>query len=263
MSRSHSRMGASRNANANKNILEKFSLAKFLLVSSLIVLALVIYGSLTAVQTVLEVPVSQVDVEGKFHYLTENDVNQVIGNYVDNGFVTVDLLRLKEEFLALPWVHSASIRRKLPNGLRVSLVEQRPVAYWNERGMLNDQGDEFYPVRLPVIPELPHLKGKNHSAVLFLFRAVSDRLPPDQQPVRSIAITDSNLATVEVAQGARLVFNAADVLEKLQMWETISGSDLGLRLAEVDYVDLRYSNGAAVKWKKNQAEHAEKKSGVR
>ena len=261
MAKPHARKGASRKANTNKNFLENFSVAKFLLVASLVVLALVVYGSFSAVQTVLDVPVSQVDVEGEFHYLTEGDVNRVISAYVNNGFVTVDLGRLRDEFMALPWVYQASIRRKLPNGLQVSLVEQKPAAYWNDNGMINEAGETFFPSTLPVIEGLPRLTGKSHSAVLYLFRELEKALPASQQPVRSLTVSDSNVVQAELPTGARLVFKAADLQEKMTMWKTIASSDLGSRLGEVDYVDLRYSNGAAVMWKNQEGVQPDKTAG--
>ena len=263
MLRPHAKKGASRSGGADKKLLEIFSLTKFLLVVSLVFLVLVVYGSFSAVQTVLDVPVSQVDVEGKFRYLTEEDVNRVIGNYVNNDFVRVDLNKLRNEFLALPWVYQANIRRKLPNGLQVTLKEQKPVAYWNKDGLINEEGETFFPAHLPIIDGLPHLSGKNHASVLLLYRQLVEQLPAVQQPVRRVVVNDSNLARVEIASGAILIFDASDLLEKMQIWKTISSDDLGNRLSEVEYVDLRYSNGAAVKWRSADNSHPEKDWGSR
>ena len=249
MARPHARKGASRNANTNKNYLEKFSLTRFLLAASLVVLALVMYGSFSAVQTVLDVPVSQVDVQGSFHYLSESDVNRVINAYVDNGFVSVDLENLRAEFLALPWVHQASIRRQLPNGLRVNLVEQVPIAYWNGKAMINDAGEVFSPASIPVIAGLPLLEGTNHQTVLSLFEALKQHLPARQQPVRRLKVSESHVVRAEIGSGTVLIFNAGDVVAKMEIWKTISAGELADRLDDVEYADLRYSNGAAVRFR--------------
>lgn len=249
MARLRARKGASRTATIDKNFLEKISLAKLLLLSSLIVAAVVFYGSYTAVQTVLDVPVSQVDVEGSFQYLRQEEVHQVINNYVVNGFVTVDLKKLRSELLELPWVKKAAIKRKLPNGLLVTMVEQKPLAYWNDDAMINDDGALFFPLVLPVIAELPRLRGKNHKVVMEVYGQLAMQLPVEQQPIRMVNVSESKVVHVLVSDEATLVFKAADLPAKIGMWKTISATELGRKLKEVEYVDLRYSNGAAVKWK--------------
>lgn len=261
MTNGRAKKGASRAAPTNKKMFERVTLAKVLLLSSLTVSALVFYGSYTAVQTVLDVPVNQVDVEGGFQYLAEGDVHQVINNYVVNGFVSVDLKKLRAELLELPWVHKASVKRKLPSGLLVTLVEQKPVAFWNNDGMINDANELFFPSRLPEITGLPHLKGKNHKAVLVLFGELAREMPVAQQPLKTLAVSDSNVVHVVTNAGATLIFNGADLVEKMRMWKAISAGELGTRLNEVDYVDLRYSNGAAVKWKGAVEIQGKKKTG--
>lgn len=254
--------GASKTNVPNKKIIEQFSLAKLLFAASVTVSAFVFYGSYTAVQTVLDVPVNQVDVEGSFQYLQQEEVHQVINNYVVNGFVSVDLKKLRAELLELPWVYKASVKRKLPNGLSVMLLEQKPVAFWNDEAMINEANELFSPSVMPKIEGLPHLHGKNHESVMALFDELKTQLPAGQQPVHILYVSETNVVNVEIDSGSRLIFNGADLLEKMTMWKKISSSDLGARLNEVEYVDLRYSNGAAVMWRKDShMMNSEKKTG--
>jgi cell division protein FtsQ len=198
---------------------------------------------------VLNVPVSQVNVEGEFRYLSQEEVHHVINTYVVNGFITVDLKKLRAELLQLPWIYKASVKRQLPDGLLVTLVEQKPVAFWNNDGMINDSGEVFFPSKMIDIPGMPRLYGKNHQDVLAFYGDLQKQLPLEHQPVSSLNVSESNVVHATLKPGAVLVFNKADMLEKIKIWKSISASELGNRLNEVEYVDLRYSNGAAVKWK--------------
>jgi cell division protein FtsQ len=259
--RLRAKKGASKTNVPNKKFFEHITLARVLFFASIIVSAFVFYGSYTAVQTVLDVPVNQVDVEGSFQYLNQEEVNQVINSYVVNGFVSVDLKQLRAELLELPWVYKASIKRQLPNGLLVTLLEQKPVAYWNDNAMINDAHQLFFPSLMPEISGLPHLKGKNHQSVLVIFDELKKQLPGGQQPIQSLDVSETHLVNVVISSGARLVFNSSDLLEKMTMWKTISASGLGTQLNEVEYVDLRYSNGASVMWRKDSRMNSEKKTG--
>jgi cell division protein FtsQ len=259
--RLRTKKGASKTNAPNKNFFEKITLAKVLFVASIIVSAFVFYGSYTAVQTVLDVPVNQVDVEGSFQYLKQEEVHQVINNYVVNGFVSVDLKKLRAELLELPWVYKASIKRKLPNGLLVTLLEQTPVAFWNEDAMINGVNELFFPSSMPQISGLPYLKGKNHHSVMVMFDELKAQLPVEQQPIKALSVSETNVINVVISSGAKLIFNGSDLLEKMAMWKKISSSGLGAQLNEVEYVDLRYSNGASVMWKKDSQMNSEKKMG--
>lgn len=261
MAKASVRTGASKTHAGNNNILKSLSLAKILLLASLIVSGFVFYGSYSAVQTVLDVPVSQVDVEGSFLYLAETDVYQVINNYVVNGFVSVDLKKLRAELLELPWVYRASVKRKLPNGLLVTLLEQKPVAFWNDNAIINDTSELFFPPLVPEIAGLPYLKGSNHKSVLELYGELKLQLPEQQQPIHTLTVSESNVVHVVISSQATLIFNASDVVEKMAMWKKIAASGLESQLAEVEYVDLRYSNGAAVMWKKDSHMNSQKKTG--
>jgi cell division protein FtsQ len=248
ISRLPKKKGASRSAAHYADFLEIITPAKILLLVSLFVLFFVFYGVFVTVGSVMNVPVSQVNIEGEFRYITEAEINDAITQYVVNDFVSVDLKELRKELLALPWVYKASVKRQLPNGLLVTLIEQQPIAYWNKNGMLNEDHEIFFPSKLPKIDNLPKLEGKNHKAVFSLYEELNAQLPKIQLPINDIKVNDRNVAYIKNGLGAKLIFNAAEYAEKIKVWKTLSASSLGLRLSEVDYVDLRYSNGAAVKW---------------
>ena len=114
--------------------------------------------------------------------------------------------------------------------------------------MLNEKHEIFFPSKLPKLDNLPKLEGKNHKAVFSLYKELNAQLPAAQLPINDIKVNDRNVAYIKNGLGTKLIFNAAEYAEKIKVWKTLSASSLGLRLSEVDYVDLRYSNGAAVKW---------------
>ena len=53
-----------------------------------------------------------------------------------NAMLLVDLPAVRARLQALPWVADASVGRRLPDTLVVEVVERRPVAIWQYRGVL-------------------------------------------------------------------------------------------------------------------------------
>ncbi|MBC7521317.1 MAG: FtsQ-type POTRA domain-containing protein [Sandarakinorhabdus sp.] len=47
-----------------------------------------------------------------------------------NAMLTADLPAIRTRLLALPWVADASVGRRLPDTISISIVERRPVALW-------------------------------------------------------------------------------------------------------------------------------------
>ncbi|MDL2283683.1 cell division protein FtsQ/DivIB [Oxalobacter sp. OttesenSCG-928-P03] len=63
---------------------------------------------------------------------------------IKGNFFTVDLDAVREAFKAVPWVREATVRRKWPNGLEVSIEEHKPLGTWGEDGrLLSVKGDVF------------------------------------------------------------------------------------------------------------------------
>jgi len=48
--------------------------------------------------------------------------------------MSIDLIKLRERMEGLPWVKDATVARRLPNELSISLVERQPFALWQING---------------------------------------------------------------------------------------------------------------------------------
>ena len=51
-----------------------------------------------------------------------------------NAMLTADLPAIRARLMQLPWVADASVGRRLPDTLSISIVERKPVALWQYRG---------------------------------------------------------------------------------------------------------------------------------
>ncbi len=103
--------------------------------------------------------VHQIEVSGN-RELSRLDIIGAAFRDPSSAMLTTDLGAMRERLLALPWVADASVSRRLPDGISISVVERRPIALWqiNRRfkaidgtgkDLTSDRLDRF--VRLPVV----------------------------------------------------------------------------------------------------------------
>lgn len=220
---------------------------------TVLMLAILVYGGYRSIDSLMEIPISQVEVKGQLHYQSKDDISRLINRYAVNGFVQVDLNRLRDELIGLPWIQHVSVGRKLPGGLVIHVTEQQPVAHWNDNAFINQYGDLLYPPQRQHIDGLPVFSGNDHRKVIDSYARLNSVLPEQQKPVRELHIDDRETVRVTLASGAVLVMAFDQLDQQMARWWQISAAGLGEKMYAVSRVDLRYNNSATVQWKEGIA----------
>jgi cell division protein FtsQ len=79
----------------------------------------------------------------------------------------VDIAAVRERLLKYPWVKDARVSRRLPNTLRIFIIEREPAAIWQSHGQLmlvDPAGVPLEPVSTDAMPDLPLLIGDGANA---------------------------------------------------------------------------------------------------
>ena len=79
--------------------------------------------------------VDEAFVEGRRHMRLE-DVRAALGAGRGDPMLLLDLAAAKARLEANPWVASATVERRLPDIVHVRIVERRPMALWQHRGVV-------------------------------------------------------------------------------------------------------------------------------
>lgn len=174
------------------------------------------------------------------------EIEAVVAAQLRGTFFTIDLARTRKGFEALPWVRKADVRRQWPDRLEVRLEEHVPLARWGSIGLVNVQGEVFdapYEGRLPVFNG-PEDASKEMAIQYAYFRKSLE--PLGQVPVQ-VNVSARRAWSVRVDSGVTLELGRNDLENRLarfvQNYER-AAQVLGRR---VDHVDLRYTNGFAVR----------------
>jgi cell division protein FtsQ len=208
----------------------------------------------------------EVRIAGGLTHVTRGEIEDLVRREVRGSFFTLDLDRARAAFERLPWVRHVAVRRRWPVGLDVTLEEHEPFARWIDQSRL--PGAETHPSRLPGA-EIHSALVNTHGDV---FRATYEgRLPVFVGPegsAREIAIQyryfRRSLAAlgetpVEVRVSARrawqlrlesgltLALGRENIEARLARFVATHARALGSLGRRIDYVDLRYANGFAVR----------------
>ncbi len=193
-----------------------------------------------------------VSVEGPFQRVSPVQVEQAVTTDLNAGFMTVDLEAVRARVQALAWVDDARVRRRWPNGLRIEVTEQVPAARWGESGLLNTRGELFIRDARHVPPELPRLLGPEGTEwqVAQRYLSAQGRLIEAGTRLTALELDARGAWRLELANGVEVRLGRREVEDRLDRFIHTALPVMSPRAREVSYVDMRYSNGFAIGWKK-------------
>lgn len=172
---------------------------------------------------------------------------------VNRGFFTIEVEHIKERLTQMPWVSELYVRRVWPDQVEVKVVEKTPIARWNNESLLSAAGELFTPQKETYPADLPDFAGPagQHIVMLRYFKDINRLLLPLHAKIAHLELTPYYTWKVTLDNGMGMQVESKDILTRLAHFVKVYPKIVGERAGDVDYVDLRYPNGVAVRWKQN------------
>lgn len=218
--------------------------------------ALALCGALLAgglaLRTALDQPLDRISVEGRFQRVSPLDVEKAVRGAVgDAGLAAVDLAAVSRAVRQIPWVDGASVARSWPNGLRVYVEEQRPVARWGETGLVNVRGELFVNDARHIPAELPELVGPRGAEAVMtqMFLETQGRLVQADLRMSRLRLDERGAWEMSLDNGVSLRLGRQQTEERFERFMDAAARIVAARAGEIAYVDLRYANGFAIGWR--------------
>jgi len=200
-------------------------------------------------------PVRSVRIESPLKQVTQQQLREVIAAHVQGGFLSLDVDAIRNELEAMPWVYRASVRRAWPDVLAVRVEEQQAVARWGNVGLVNRRGELFTPKDGTNWSHLPLLRGPQgtEKAVVRQYRQMLEMLTPLGLTVSHLTMNERRAWSIRLGNGLQMVLGRSDTHLRLLRFVRVYAEVLQPRLEAIDGVDLRYTNGFAVRWRDGHA----------
>lgn len=198
-------------------------------------------------------PIQHVSVEGEFFYISKNDIQKILSEKLVNDFVDLKIKDLQVEIKNNPWVESASVRRVWPNSLVVKVKEQQPIALWGDEGFINRFGELIISNNLLKISHFPKLFGERESSNLIVkqYLELTKRLVVHELSITELSIDGTRSMRLKIDDSFDVLVGKNHFVDKIDSFLFVYSEQLKANKNEILTVDLRYSHGVAVSWRKN------------
>jgi cell division protein FtsQ len=173
-------------------------------------------------------------------------VEEVVHRDMPGNFFTANLDRTRQAFEQLPWVRKASVRRHFPWQLDVAIEEHVALAHWNGSQLINVQGEVF---KAQSGEPLPDFSGPDEAAaeVAQKYRRFGEMLAPLGEEIAQISLSQRLAWRVRLKSGTELELGREQVEERMARFVAAYPQSVGALKRPVNYVDMRYRNGFAVR----------------
>jgi len=204
----------------------------------------------------------EVRIGNELKHVTREQVEDVVRREVRGGFFTLNLAAARAAFERLPWVRGVNVRRQWPTRLDVVLEEHVPMARWGGAALVNTYGEVF---QAAYDGELPVFVGPEGAAreIAIQYRYFQRSLAAMGETPVQVQVTPRRAWQVKLQGGLTLELGRENIEARFARFVALHSRTIGRLERRIDYVDLRYANGFAVRIPELRHEKAEPKRGRR
>ena len=212
---------------------------KILIIIFFFLLSLILY-----ISDYFVYPIEEVEITTTISNYDTEKVNDIVVPIYGQDLLSVDLSDIKRSIRSDDWIRDVEIKKSFPDTLEIIIIPQQPFAIYNSKIMMMDGsviGARSLPIDLPII-----IDHTNDSLSSMNTMILTDKL---------LQKIDLDIKKVEIHDSLIKVFTSTNMLISDRVnYEVnlnrlvISFQDLKkLFKREIKSIDMRYSNGFAIK----------------
>lgn len=210
-----------------------------------VVAALLITGVWTLINR-MHLTVTQVNFDQVLLYEDNQTFQQYLKALQGRDLIRDDLKIIKADIESLPWIATASVRFEWPGALNVSVVEERPIAIWNQNQLISQTGKLFAPDK--TLFALASLSGpeNTHELVIERYIGFNTAMISVGQSIQELKLSVSGSWQMTTEQGTEIKLGSDEVQKRFERVLAVL-ANLQQQAVQLDYLDARYPNGVALK----------------
>lgn len=195
-------------------------------------------------------PVKQIQIDGDLQRIDMQTVEQILLPYVQHGLLGIDVMAIQQSLQTVPWVAQARVSRMWPDTVHIWLAEPQPIAVWANSGVVSSDGRVYYLPQEIELPDLPIFEGIEGQSAIMLeqYHQMQNLLQAENLYIVRLVLTSRGAWETELNNGIVVRLGQTVPLERLQRFLSVYPELIAdPNQAPIEYVDLRYPNGIAVK----------------
>jgi cell division protein FtsQ len=233
-------------------------------------------------------PIAQIMMVNKLNEQDANQLQHIISSEMNGGFFSLNIELLREEIETLAWIDIVSVRKKWPESVYVDIKEKQVSARWlmsdnsrftinklkqqswNNKNLISDKAIVFSTTltqeQFEKYKQLALLSVPDHSLKEGLEKCqkIDEKVKHSDLKVLR-CFQDQRLSWfVELDNGFQLYLGQQKNRENKEVDNIIKRTELFISAYEeifkkyeqdIERIDMRYTNGFAIKWKKRKLRH--------
>jgi cell division protein FtsQ len=195
-------------------------------------------------------PIERLRLTAEFERVSAEQVKTAVDSHLGRGFFAIELGEVRSTVMSLPWVERVEVRKRWPDLLEITVHEHRAFARWGKDRLLSDHGELFTAPGIESLQGLPALAGPDGRVadVVALYRMAQTTLSGTGLAVTGTRLSARGSWSLMLGNGARVVIGRADPEPRLQRLVRFLPTILTGETRQFERIDLRYTNGFAVRW---------------
>ena len=214
-------------------------MVRALLISSIILLTILLYKS-----DYFMYPIDEVEIVSTTSNHNNNKIDVIVDSLQGSDLLSLDLDILKNKIISDGWIKDVEIKKSFPSKLEIVIVPQEPYAIYNSQILMKDGSilkSKVLPKDLTIIVDKTNDK-LDSLEVLMLCNEMLDKIDLD---IKKLEIHDS---LIKINTSSNLLISDRKNLElNLKRLIETYGNLQGLFKKDIKSIDMRYSNGFAIK----------------
>lgn len=195
-------------------------------------------------------PIRVIQINGEFKHITAEAIEREVTSVLKGGFFNLDMHRVRDAVLAMPWVEDVSVRRIWPDTLAMNVTEQVALARWGDNGFVNVTGGVFEPHQNVSLEGLVALDGPEGSSsrVVDFYQQVRTASKTVGLNVSKMYLDERRDWRVTYDSGLQLALGKQAVAKRLNEFIRVYPRLSAMPDKSAQRIDMRYEHGFAVKW---------------
>lgn len=205
----------------------------------------------------LDHPVSSFVIDGELTQAQQQTIMKVLSQASYAGVLSTPLDDVAATVEALSWTRQVSVRRAWPDGFKISLYHEKPVARWGEDEYLSASGR---PLQLPDnyigLPQLS-VDIASPQRAMEVYRMLDQIAGRANLSISRLRQDEYAEWTLEFENGPIVVLGGEQLNERMHRFLLVQRRVLAGSDAPASYIDARYSSGVAVRYVQQPDANAE------
>jgi cell division protein FtsQ len=186
--------------------------------------------------------------------LTDTQRAEVLGKLRQSDIDLTSLEEVKANLTKIDWIHRVYIAKRWPNDLELDIRVQQAIAYWNDNGFINLEGEVFETDHI-IGGDLPQLYGPSGSAqkVMNEYQQLNQVLFKTGRAIEVLTLNNRGAWEFQDFFGIKVLLGKENIRQRLQrsiaVLQAIAQTE---QRGKPIRVDARYNNGVSVEWQEKK-----------